>query len=377
MSIVLCLVILCSFALPTSAAGFDYNDFVTKITVDGDNDIVTVVIPADRQYFSVAGVGLSYGSISFSVTEGVSYNIGLIPFPGNMDLSNVPDGTQYTYNFDVDVNRGYETPALTSYNTFYRNGVHVADIPTQIGIHHFDGIISVSGTIQRPESSVNELAISLWAYDLKPISSGTMTVRAYDFVMTMSISSLYRLQQQTGKTNEILAEVEKQLAEQGKTLDEVLQQQQQTNDKLDDTNDKLDKLPGQIGDEMQNVIDKEKDEATSSGNKYVDQILSALPDPSTDVLAAMKSLTDATAYTGTDAILPIPAIVLPGIEGLFPETTIWGGTEFDFGEYIAMLPSSLLTLAQSLFTIAIVLYCVYELKGIVSYCLTLRENKGG
>ena len=34
-------------------------------------------------------------------------------------------------------------------------------------------------------------------------------------------------------------------------------------------------------------------------------------------------------------------------------------------------------LVQALFTIAIVLYCAYELKGIVSYCLTLRESKGG
>lgn len=100
------------------------------------------------------------------------------------------------------------------------------------------------------------------------------------------------------------------------------------------------------------------------------------PDPSTDVLAALKSLTDATAYTGIDAVLPIPAIVLPGIDGLFPETVIWEGTEFDFGDYLGFIPSSLLTLVQSLFTIAIVLFCVYELKGIISYCLTLRESKG-
>lgn len=370
-SIAMCLaLLLCSFVLPASAAGFDYNDYVTNIRVDGDNDIVTVVFPASSQLVSVAGVANGYGSLSVSVNEGVSYNLSLEPFPGIMDLSNIPDGTTYTYNFDLDVSRGYETPYLRCFNSFLEDFSYVVDVPTEIGTHHYEGVISISGSIQRPNSSVDGLNISLWAYDLKPISSGTMTIRAYDFVMTMKISSLYRLQQQSGKTNEILKEVEKKLEEQGKTLDDVLKEQQQTNDKLDE-------LPGQIGDEMQGVIDKEKDEATSSGNKYVDQILSALPDPSTDVLAAMKRLTDATAYTGTDATLPIPAIVLPAVEGLFPETVIWGGTEFDFGDSIAMLPSSLLTLVQSLFTIAIVLYCVYELKGIVSYCLTLRESKGG
>lgn len=148
-------------------------------------------------------------------------------------------------------------------------------------------------------------------------------------------------------------------------------------EKLEDIDNKLDKLPGNIGDEMQGIIDNEKEQSKGEGNKFVDQILDALPDPSTDVLAALKSLTDATAYTGTDAVLPIPAIVLPGIEGLFPETVIWEGTNFDFGEYLGFIPSSLLTLVQSLFTIAIVLFCVYELKGIISYCLTLRENKGG
>ena len=108
----------------------------------------------------------------------------------------------------------------------------------------------------------------------------------------------------------------------------------------------------------------------------MDQILGALPDPSTKVLGALKGLTDATSYTGTKAALTIPPIVLPGIGDLFPTTEIWGGAEFDFGEYIEYLPSTLLTLVRSLFTIAIVLYCVYELKGIISYCLTLRSNKG-
>ena len=128
---------------------------------------------------------------------------------------------------------------------------------------------------------------------------------------------------------------------------------------------------------MQNVIDNENSKAESSGNKFVNQILDKLPDPSTDVLAALKLLTDATAYTGTDAKLKIPAIVFPAIEGVFPETVIWKGADFSFSDYLAYIPSTLLTVVQSLFTIAIVLYCVYELKGIISYCLTLNDKKVG
>ena len=148
-------------------------------------------------------------------------------------------------------------------------------------------------------------------------------------------------------------------------------------DSLDDQKQAIDELPDKIGDQMQNVMDTEKENSKNEGNKFVDQILDKLPDPSQGILDALGELTSAVNYTGTDASLQIPAIVLPGIEGLFPETEIWGGTEFSFSTYVQMLPYGLVTLVQSLFTIAIVLFCVYELKGIISYCLTLREKDGG
>lgn len=167
-------------------------------------------------------------------------------------------------------------------------------------------------------------------------------------------------------------------------LDGIQDSMDDANDKLDgiqgsmdDANDKLDDLPGEIGDEFQNVMDAEKDQAGAAGNEFVDQILDVLPDSSTEILGALKGLTDAMSYTGTEAVIPIPGITLPGIDGLIPRTQIWGGVDFDLGEYVAMMPDKLLSLVRSLFTIAIVLFCAYELKGIVSYCLTLKENKGG
>lgn len=99
---------------------------------------------------------------------------------------------------------------------------------------------------------------------------------------------------------------------------------------------------------MQNVMDNEKEQSKDEGNKFVDQILDKLPDPSQGVLSALGDLTSAINYTGTDAPLKIPAIVLPGIGGLFPETELWGGAEFSFSEYMEMLPSGLLTLVKSL-----------------------------
>ena len=212
-----------------------------------------------------------------------------------------------------------------------------------------------------------------------------------DFTMICPISAVEDNSRTMEAIQDKLDDLDESISDVKDRLDSVNQSIQDTNDKLDDLGDKQDQaneklddidqnigtLPGEIGDEIQGIIDSENDKATASGQEFVDKIMEALPDPSVEVLAALKSLTDATAYTGTEAVLPIPAIVMPRIGNLVPETELWGGTDMDFSAYVELLPSFLLGLVRNLFTVAIVLYCVYELKGTISYCLTLRENKGG
>lgn len=376
-AIALCLVLLfCPMALSVGALGVDYKDLDYQVSVDGDNNIVTLTIPEKYTRMQVRQGG-SYvvnkgdtHSVSWVANSGI-YLIRIYPFyDGGLSLDDIPAGSTLTFDITMNPSGGYNTPTATASWTYLDSSLGevgwgskdfgyapIADtFSFEIPIQRISGAVSLNPLLYFNNFSV-----------LEPNTSVTVTVESA--VLTMSISSLYFMQQQTGKTNEILTEVEKQLEANGQTLQEVLDAQQQTNDKLD-------QLPGQIGDEMQDIIDSEKEESKNEGNQFVDQILDALPDPSAEVLRAMKSLTDATSYTGTDAVLPIPAIVLPGIDGLFPETVIWGGDSFDFGEYMEMLPPALLTLIQSLFTIAIVLFCVYELKGIIDYCLILRD-KGG
>lgn len=377
-------------AVPARAALIDYNDYITNVSVDGDNDLVTITIPADMAYFRITkknadgeykNAGDGFGSFDYKFETDVDYRIWYNPFSyigdglHGLDLTDIPIGTEITTRFGFNVDSWYmtDTPLLLCryYYYEYKETPFLKQQIHKIGNSaEWDNLTDTYTIIDVKGANMLALTFEAQGFNFPSEYPAPLGIIAYDTVMTLKISSLLRLQQATGKTNQILKQVELQLAEQGKTLDDI-------RDQMEETNDKLDKLPGEIGDEMQGVIDKEEQEAESSGNKFVDQILGALPDPSTDVLAALKSLTDATAYTGTEAVLPIPAIVLPGIDGLFPETVIWEGTEFDFGEYLGFIPSSLLTLVQSLFTIAIVLFCVYELKGIISYCLTLRESKGG
>ena len=390
MAMVILAVSLCVLPCSVSAA-VDYNDYISNLKVDGDNDLVTVTFPGSFSNWSVSqngseiynGTSESFSGLPVDGLSGLQVFSNVFYGSGRLDVTNIPDGTSISGSYNVRINWSTPTTSAFSYRkTFvvhylsssgYVGSVVIDDSTyddTPPGTIGYGFTIPYSFVMDKPDSALTAYFEFQIAFLSNSNSASSLSASMSPMTMQMSISSLYRLQQQSGKTNKLLEDVKDALSDQGKTLEDVLTQQGQTNDKLD-------KLPGEIGDEMQGVIESEKEQSKVEGNEFVDQILDALPDPSQDVLAALAALTDSMAYTGMDAVLPIPALVLPGIDGLFPETEIWGGTEFSFADYLGFLPSKLLTLVQSLFTIAIVLFCAYEIKGIVSYCLTLHESKGG
>lgn len=239
--------LVCALVLPASAATLDYNDYITNVTVDGDNDIVTVSLPVDECHIRLWSsdsylLAESYNNLlTYNFSSDADYTFEVFPiYPNDLLISNIPDGTLFVLKLDNDATGlgYYDLGRLTAEAYFvYYDPYHEVNIPY----------------------SVYDMSDSTWAFELDkqssnhgdlvfrfmPVSfleSGRKSFSVESFTLQMSISSLYRLQQQTGKTNEILKQVEKQLADQGKTLDEVLQQQQQTNDKLDDANGKLDDL---------------------------------------------------------------------------------------------------------------------------------------
>lgn len=379
---------------PASAEGLNYRDYEVSVTVDGNNDIVSLSFPFEqwvdwtlRAYNSDSEIATGQGDCFVGefpwMDEYEEFYLRMAPFGGAptgsqvspykghyLSTDNIPSDAKWSATISVLLDDEANTLDIERFSCrswgVDGSSAFVCDYISPDSWFRDDAeyLVSFSGDVVTNYDGWFPQFVFFFSAD-----SSVLWSCLQQFDVTMSINSYYRVLDDMGYKEKI-DELRQELEQQNIKLDDLIDQQEQINDKLD-------KLPGQIGDEMQGIIDNEKQEAEGSGNDFVDQILDALPDPSTDVLAALKSLTGATAYTGTDAVLPIPAIVLPGIDGLFPETVIWEGTEFDFGEYLGFIPSSLLTLVQALFTIAIVLFCVYELKGIISYCLTLRENKGG
>ena len=128
--------------------------------------------------------------------------------------------------------------------------------------------------------------------------------------------------------------------------------------------------------ESGSVLEQEEEKANTGGNESVEDLTEAIPDYSEEFIVALEDFAMAFSYEGTEAILPIPPIVMPGIAGLIPETTLLSSIQFDFGEYIGFLPDSLLLLAQSLLTIALIIFCFKELYDAISYALTLKKGEG-
>lgn len=352
LSVSVCLVVvvllLTGVVMPASAAILSWEQYIDTY----DKESVTCVIPAANSYISAwdrpGGNVISYKhdasmTCLFPAKSQPSFQIWPMGANNKMTLADIPDGTHldYTITYSFSGNALYGN--MISYIAYYDADFQpVSSTITESGAQTLPKTFNVSHTMDFPDGAQY---FTVWCYlqGWNEISGTALYgVVCSDLRFTMDIEYL-------PDDSAILGSI----------------------------NDRLDELPDKIGDQFQDVIENEKEESKGEGNKFVDQILDALPDPSADVLAAFKILTDATSYSGTEAVLPIPSLVLPGIDGLFPTTELWSGTEFDFGEYVGMLPSGLLTLVQSLFTIAIVLFCVYELKGIISYCLTLRESKGG
>ena len=293
--------LLTALVLPASAAELDYNDYITNIQVDGDNDIVTVKFPLDPEIslYSNNPFVLQYQTdtarLEFDVTAGVSYSLGLYAFRDDfLILDNIPDGSLFTltYEFTPVVGSVTKPVSIMSRNYFYGpNGSY-------LGEHRIysDEFGLQDQTFQFSYNKLSGASYGKFEFYWDGITfeeSGSKSFTFRDFTIVMSISSLYRLQQETGKTNEILSAVEKQLAEQGKTLDEVLGAQQETNEKLEDiisggsgaedlmaSGDKIENAGSGLGTDIGKIEDFEKEFMGQLENNLDDVYLNPILLPS-------------------------------------------------------------------------------------------------
>lgn len=251
------------FAFPASAAGLDYNDYVSNVMVDGDNDIVSVSFPTSyagwTAYENLTDlVGQGDGAVQwFSFSTYNQWQI-ICNFPSaTIDLSNIPNGTKVGFGVDLVIQRTSRMPFSQNYEEEISIIYKLKDGTTSVqslgsvtktmsasDIFCYINLTSTGVPLQIPDNADSmylELkvrshtgAAEYWA----------CKCNAQYFDMEMNISSLYRQQQLTGKTNKLLDEVNRQLEEQGKTM----------NDILNGTPEQNDQVGGVVGD-MEDSID--------------------------------------------------------------------------------------------------------------------------
>lgn len=150
-------------------------------------------------------------------------------------------------------------------------------------------------------------------------------------------------------------------------------------DKLDAILAKLDdssSIETAVDNANKKAEEREKNEAQNSGNSATEQSKNAIPSVDSGFSNSLKTFVASLSYNGTEAILPIPETSIPALDGVIDKIVLIPEQGFDLSSVITQyIPANLLTLLQHLLDIALVLFCVYELYGLIQYVLTLK--KGG
>lgn len=258
-----------------SAAGVDYKDYISNIEVDGHNDIVTITIPANEQYWiyqdETAGtppIKSEQGWLDFTGTpmdesdplgDYHIYTIQLHPFNGRLNLDDIPNNTKYSTGFKFHYNwgSGYETPYVSCNEQYYSSSGHwLGQIQNNVGRVPFDnnavyetsGILDKDGPfsngVTTPAGSVD---LFLQLYEFSPLNGSHLYFEAQDFTMTFTISSLYELQQTQEKTNELLEAVEVKLEANGQKLDDIINGTPEQNESANNAADVLGNKGEQLG----------------------------------------------------------------------------------------------------------------------------------
>lgn len=206
-----------------------------------------------------------------------------------------------------------------------------------------------------------------------------------DTIFSFSYGSDTTIQNKIDSINSVIESFKGQNQEQlNQILQAIINQGNSNTQQIKDNADKnANEIKKNQDDNSQKIIDnqnelqqKEKDETQQSGDKSTKDTQDAVPTVNEGFGSALKSFVASMSYNGTEAKLPIPRAYLPAMSGITEEITLIPEQDYNMSQAINdYLPETLLQLIRHLFTIALILYCVYELYGLIQYVLTLR--KGG
>lgn len=248
--------LLCFMVVSASAESIDYNDYITNIVVDGNNDICTVEIPFDGtwQIVDVDGSGntvsgssvfLSGNNVKYTLYPGYRYSIGVYPFgntktlwglsvgsyvsPDAIDLTDLPAGATFQTFINVGVGNGYvsvkDCTTFLSYVNERDGGFFLAQPQSRYSNQYSVDSNGLNVHINSPtislEKNADAFTYAIWLGTVDVGYAGSTNL-ACKTVLTFSISSAYREYVESGKNTQLMKAIEKKLEENGQKLDDIM-----------------------------------------------------------------------------------------------------------------------------------------------------------
>lgn len=229
--LLICVALLvCALAVSASAETFSYGDYVTNVKVDGDNDIVTVVIPIKSAEIILYDYNTDKSNralatnANFPVYKDHSYSLNMtLYYPDSISLTDIPSGTMLTVDADVNLVHGsLDISSAYEDGFFYFYNANMGRVNSYVAKVNSIGYFKWNLELPEYESTYKSFCPGIAYRKFIPNEDTNLSVNINSVTLQFSISSLLRLQQETGRTNAILGEVQKQLESNGQKLDDII-----------------------------------------------------------------------------------------------------------------------------------------------------------
>lgn len=218
--IVVSFCIIVSFLVyPAFAKVIDYNDYISNVSVNGDNDIVTVCLPAGHNnvwYLKSLSGGTTYKTVQGNSFDSYAelpdiYKALYYPIDPQdlIDILYIPNGTMLNLSILIEADQWIGNNVSASFEIQYYDQTGTNLIGSAIGSAaswdpNSGDKLSVSIALNKLDGAC---FIKIRVILSRCENTGSYTVTAQDLYFTMSISSMLRLQQETGRTNKLLEQV--------------------------------------------------------------------------------------------------------------------------------------------------------------------------
>lgn len=338
--------------------------------------IMTMAVSADYKAMTLLDSGWGVGSVySDSIGKGkIQSYIDAAGYTDNNSYEDfvywsIPIKSGYTYKltYQLNTNANYINPQSS--------GTYKSSAKQPVFTNLTDTVSNATVSIERQGSTYYFTVIFNQEKSNIPAAE---SIYIYQFMNKQQLSTItvsgigaaaYYDPGAAGYTQE-LVEMVAQMQQQDsnfytnalEVLDSIKTEQQSTNTKIDG-------LPDKIGQELQEESDREKQEASTTGDAALQQGKDALESilDINSLKDAITPLITACSYQGIESSWTFPRIKLPAIQGIMEETSLNDEIQINITDYAEQyIPQVLLTLIRSLLTAGLIVYAIREVITIVN-----------